>query len=147
MLIIEYLCLSSNKGHSMRRLQRCRVSILQVSFLPFGSFAGAQHKMRSLQIKPQSPVFMKNGTYENFIWCSNLNRNTWENLKSVETVKKPYLESPSVLFLLLLRVYHLGQQGQDLLYSPSCPAVPVSLHGQDHTSDAAVDIVPSEQQQ
>lgn len=95
----------------------------------------------------QSPVFMKNGTYENFIWCSNLNRNTWENLKSVETVKKPYLESPSVLFLLLLRVYHLGQQGQDLLYSPSCPAVPVSLHGQDHTSDAAVDIMPSEQQQ
>lgn len=78
---------------------------------------------------------------------TSLNRNTWENFKSVATVKKPYLQAPSLLFLLLLQVHHLGRQGQDLLYSPSCPAVPVSLHGQNHTSDAAVDIVPSEQQQ
>lgn len=72
----------------------------------------------------------------------SLNRNTWEDLSD-----KSYLQVPSLLFVLLLLDHHLGQQVQDLLCSPSHPAVHASLQGQDHSSDASLGVVPSQCQQ
>lgn len=70
-----------------------------------------------------------------------------DNIKNVEIVKKSYLQALSLLFLLSLLDHHLGQQGQELLCSPSRPGVRVRLQGQHHFSDASWGAMPSECQQ
>lgn len=60
-----------------------------------------------------------------------------ENIKNIKIVKKSYLQSPYLLFLLSFLDHHLGQQDQELPCSPSLPGIHLCLQGQHQSPDAS----------